>query len=194
MIKEQIILIGGGGHCKSCIDVIEMQGLYNIAGIIDISTNIGNKVLGYTVIGSDNDLSKIAKTYKNFFITLGQIKDFSKRKSIFEHLVELNINIPSIVSPLAYVSKHALIGKGTIVMHSAIVNAEASVGENCIVNTRSLIEHDAFIGNHCHISTGAIVNGGVKIGDCSFYGSGAVSKEYIELPAESFVKANSIVK
>lgn len=194
MIKEQIILIGGGGHCKSCIDVVEMQGKFDIAGIIDISANLGKKVLGYTILGTDNDIPQLAKNYHNFFITLGQIKDYSKRKIIYEQLLGLKVNIPSIISPLAYVSKHATIGGGTIVMHSAIVNAGASIGENCIINTRSLIEHDANIGKHCHISTGSIVNGGVKIGECSFYGSGAVSKEYIELPAGSFIKANSIVK
>jgi len=33
-MKEQIILIGGGGHCKSCIDVIEQKGRFAIAGTI----------------------------------------------------------------------------------------------------------------------------------------------------------------
>ncbi len=194
MNYSKIILIGGGGHCKSCIDVIEMQGIFDIAGIIDISANVGKRVLDYAILGTDNDIPELSKTYNNFLITLGQIKDCSKRKTIYEQLLELRVNIPSIISPLAYVSKHAIIGRGTIVMHAAVVNAAASIGENCIINTRSLIEHDAYIGKHCHISTGSIVNGGVRIGDCSFYGSGAVSKEYIELPAGSFIKANSIVK
>jgi len=33
-MKEKIILIGGGGHCKSCIDVIEQEGRFIIAGIV----------------------------------------------------------------------------------------------------------------------------------------------------------------
>jgi sugar O-acyltransferase (sialic acid O-acetyltransferase NeuD family) len=194
MIKPEIILIGGGGHCKSCIDVIEMQDKYKIAGIIDMPENIGKKVLGYTIIGSDDELKILSKSYSFFVITLGQIKDYSIRKRIFDNLVSLKIETPIIISPLAYVSKRASLGVGTIIMHYAIVNAEASIGQNCIINTRALIEHDAIIGNHCHISTGSIVNGGVEIGNCSFYGSGAVSKEYIKLPEFSFVKANSIVK
>lgn len=194
MINDQIILIGGGGHCKSCIDVIEMQNKYSISGIIDLPENIGNNVMGYSVIGCDDDLEKIALSYSNFFITIGQLKNYEKRKSIFEKLTLLGVNLPTIISPLAYVSKHSIIGKGCIVMHHAIVNAGSVIGENCIINTRSLVEHDAVIGNHCHISTGSIINGGVKVGDCTFYGSGAVSKEYIEIPAESFIKANTIVK
>ena len=34
-MKPKIILIGGGGHCKSVIDVIEEENKYIIAGIVD---------------------------------------------------------------------------------------------------------------------------------------------------------------
>jgi sugar O-acyltransferase (sialic acid O-acetyltransferase NeuD family) len=194
MSKPQLILIGGGGHCKSCIDVIEMQDKFLIKGILDVPENIGGNVLGYPIIGGDSDLEKLTKSYSNFFISLGQISDCKKRKNIFRLLSSYRVSIPTIISPSAYVSKHSLIGEGTIIMHFAIVNAGAQIGDNGIINTRALIEHDASIGNHCHISTGAIVNGGVTIGDCSFFGSGAVSKEYIQLPENSFIKANSIAK
>jgi sugar O-acyltransferase (sialic acid O-acetyltransferase NeuD family) len=192
-MKPKIILIGAGGHCKSCIDVIEQENKYDILGIIDIPDKLGQNFLSYNIIGCDNDLENLSRTCPNFFITIGQIKDYSKRKIIFEKLVSLNVNIPVIISPLAYVSKYSKIGAGSIIMHHALVNTDAIVVENCIINTRALIEHDAVIGNHCHISTGSIVNGGVKIGNYSFFGSGAVSKEYIELPEYSFIKANSLV-
>lgn len=52
-MKEKIILIGGGGHCKSCIDVIEQQGEYQIAGIVDMPKNLYQKVVGYEVIATD---------------------------------------------------------------------------------------------------------------------------------------------
>ena len=194
MNKPKIILIGGGGHCKSCIDVIELQDNFKIEGIIDLPEKKGQKILGYPIIGSDNDLEDLSKLYSYFFITLGQIKDYSKRKMLFDKLVLMEVQIPVIISPLAYVSKHSKIGMGSIIMHYAIVNADAIIGKNCIINTRSIIEHDSSIGDHCHISTGAILNGGVKVGNNTFIGSGAVSKEYIEIAQNSFIKANTIVK
>ena len=54
MIKE-IVLIGGGGHCKSVIDVIEQGGQFQIVGIIDKLELFGTGVLGYSVIGNDSD-------------------------------------------------------------------------------------------------------------------------------------------
>jgi sugar O-acyltransferase (sialic acid O-acetyltransferase NeuD family) len=193
MSKENIILIGGGGHCKSCIDVIEQEGKYSIAGIIDIPANLGNKILGYEIIGNDNDLPAIAKEFNYFLITIGQIRSVEKRIKLFEKIKGLKINIPFIISPYAYISKHSVICEGTIIMHHALINANAVIGSNCIINSKSLIEHDAIIGDHCHISTGAIVNGGAKINNGTFFGSGAVCKENIEIPENSFIKANSIV-
>lgn len=173
--------MGGGGHCKSCIDVIEQVGIFKIAGIVDVSEKLHQKMLGYEVIAIDDDLPHLVNEYENFLITLGQIKSPEKRIRIFQKLKESGAKLPVIISPLAYVSPHALVGEGTIVMHQSLINAGASVGRNCIINTKALVEHDAVIGDHCHIATGAIVNGGVKIGGGSFFGSNTVCKEYIEI-------------
>ena len=89
-MKEKIILIGGGGHCKSCIDVIEQEGRFDIEGIVDLKEKIGNKVLGYDIIGTDDDLPRITKEYKNFLITIGQIRTPDFRIWMFKKLKELN--------------------------------------------------------------------------------------------------------
>ncbi len=193
-MKKEIILIGGGGHCKACIDVIEQDDNYTIVGIIDKKEKVNQYVLDYKIIGTDNDLEVLSKKYKYFFISLGQTISADLRKKMFIKLLSLNVELPSIISPFAYVSKYANIGKGCIIMHRAIVNANANIGDNCIINNMSLIEHDAIIGDHCHVSTASVINGGVKLGNESFYGSGAISRQYIEIPKKSFIKANSIVK
>jgi sugar O-acyltransferase (sialic acid O-acetyltransferase NeuD family) len=191
---EPIILIGGGGHCSSCIDVIEQEGKYSILGILDLNEKIGQEISGYKIIGVDDDIERLRKTCRNFVITIGQLHSAGKRLTIYKRVKELNVNLPVIISPYAYVSKHSVIGEGSIIMHFALVNAGAKIGVNCIINSKALVEHDSIIGDHCHVSTGAIINGGVKLGDRSFFGSGAVSKQYISIPADSFIKANSVVK
>ena len=178
---KKIILIGGGGHCKSCIDVIEQAGAFQIAGIVDVTEKLHQKILGYEVIATDDDLPQLVNEYENFLITLGQIKSPDKRIRIFQTLKESGAKLPVIISPLAYVSKHTETGDGTIIMHHALINAGAKIGSNCIINNKAMVEHDAIIGNHCHIATGAIINGGVKVRSGTFFGSNAVCKEYIEI-------------
>jgi sugar O-acyltransferase (sialic acid O-acetyltransferase NeuD family) len=192
-LKHSIILVGGGGHCKSVIDVIEAQQTYEITGIIDQPNLIGNMISGYKIIGSDSDLHEFSKSHANFLITVGQIKSSAVRKKIFEGLQNLKVNLPVVISPLGHVSKRTSIGEGTIVMHYAMINAEAKVGMNCIINSRALIEHDCNIGNHTQISTGAIVNGNVKVGDHCFIGSGAVLVQGIEIADYTIIAAGSVV-
>ena len=191
---NKILLIGGGGHCKSVIDVIEAERKYDIAGIIDKDLEIGYRILEkYKVIGRDEDLEKLRKECKYAIITVGQIKTPRIRIKLYELLKNLNYELPVIISPLAYVSKYAEIGEGTIVMHNALVNAGAKVGKNCIINNKSLVEHDAVIGNHCHISTAAIINGEVIIGNEVFIGSNCVISNNITIVSNSVIGVGSVI-
>ena len=191
-MKSKLILIGGGGHCKSCIDVIEQSGQYKIAGILDKRENIGKTVLGYEIIGEDEQIEKLAREEFSFLVTLGQIRSSEVRKKLYDELVRCKAHIATIISPHAYISKHAVIGQGTIIMHNAVVNADASIGNNCIINTKALIEHDAVVEDHCHISTAAVINGGTVIKQGTFFGSNAVSRESITTLNNAFIKAGSI--
>jgi sugar O-acyltransferase (sialic acid O-acetyltransferase NeuD family) len=188
---KPIILIGGGGHCKSCIDVIESEKKYKIVGILEKKKK--NFFLNYKIF-SESYLNKREIRNNYAFVTVGQIKSYKIRVELFCKIKNLGFRIPSIVSPLAYVSKHAVIGQGTIVMHGAIVNAGAVIGDNCIINTNSLIEHDVIIGNHTHISTEATINGGVVINDKVFVGSRAIIKNNITIGEGSIIGAGLYVK
>jgi len=192
--KPYILLVGGGGHCKSVIDVIELEGKFKIAGIVERDKSlVGNRVLNYEVIGHDGELEELRKEYKYAFITIGQIKSPDPRVKLFERLKKLGFKLPVVISPLAYVSRYAFLDEGTVVMHHALVNAGAKVGKNCIINTKALIEHDAIIGNFCHISTGAIVNGACKIGNKVFVGSNTVMANNVCTGDDIVIGAGSVI-
>jgi sugar O-acyltransferase (sialic acid O-acetyltransferase NeuD family) len=181
MSKPSVILIGAGGHAHACIDVIEQQGQYQIAGLVGMQEELHTQHLGYAVIATDAELPQLAKDYQYAFIAVGQIGSPDRRIRLYQQAIQLGFSLPDIIAPTAHVSRHATIGSGTVVMHGAIVNAGARVGNNCIINTRALVEHDAIVEDHCHISTGAILNGSVYIGAGSFVGSGCVIKDGITL-------------
>lgn len=181
MNKPNLILIGAGGHAHACIDVIEQQGQYRIAGLIGRPEEMHTRHLGYSVIATDGDLPQLAKEYQYVLIAVGQIRSPENRTRLYRQATEFGYQLPFIIAPTAHVSRHATIGAGTIVMHGAIVNAGARVGINCIINTRALVEHDATVEDHCHLSTGAILNGGVSIGTGSFVGSGSIIKDSVSL-------------
>lgn len=190
-MKPKLILIGGGGHCAACIDVIEQEDKFEIAGIVDKDT-AGGRLLGYPILGSDDDLQALRASYDYALITIGQIKSPSTRIRLFEYAQSLGFTLPIIVSPRAYVSKHVLIGAGTIIMHDALINSRATIGRNCIINTKALVEHEGVVEDNCHISTAAIINGGTLVRRGTFVGSNAVTKESVETKENDFIKAGSL--
>lgn len=191
---SSLLLIGGGGHCRSCIDIVESEGIYKIAGIVDKSKGKRDPVLGYEILGNDQELPELLKKYSNALITLGQIKSADLRLKFFSSLKNMGACLPKIVSPYSYVSKHASISEGTVIMHGAILNAGSTIGKNCIINTQSLIDHDVMVESHCHISTGVKVNGGVFIGRESFVGSGSVIYEGVKIGGKCVIAAGSIIR
>ena len=181
MSKPGLILIGAGGHARSCIDVIEQQDKYQIVGLVGLAEQKHTQQLGYAVIASDDALDELGKLYQYALITIGQIETAEHRLRLYQQAAQCGFQLPAIIAPTAHVSRHAVIGAGSIVMHGAIVNAGAKVGNNCIINTRALIEHDTKVEDHSHISTGAILNGNVSVGAGSFVGSGSVIKEGVSI-------------
>ncbi len=173
---RKIILIGAGGHAKSCLDVIKSVKKFEILGFID------NAQKGffeeYKILGGDDYLDKIKDKKKiNLALTLGQIKNYKKRVSIFTKLIKRGFNFPFIISKNAIVSDGALLSEGTIIFNGAVVNRGVKIGKNCIINSGALIEHDVTVGNNVHISTKTTLNGNVKIGNNTFIGSGCIVKE-----------------
>ena len=193
MPKKAMIIFGFGGHAESCIDVIQSEGKYEIAGMVGCSGEIGQQKLGLRVIAVDSEISQLKKKFDYAFIALGQIKTHIPRVQLFNQLKDAGFILPKIISPFSYVSKHAKVGEGTIVMHGAIVNANATIGKNCIINTMSVLEHGVSVGDNCHVSTGAILNGNVTVGNGSFVGSGVRIKQEIILSNESFIPMGSVV-
>ena len=190
--KPNIILIGGGGHCLSVIDVVEQEDKYNIKGILD-DTKKGD-VLGYPILGNRDLVRELSTEGMFFLITIGQIKSSSTREDIALLLDSCKANLATVISPLAYVSKHATIGEGSVIMHNAIINAKAKVGKHCIINTKANIEHNVQIGDFCHISTCATVNGDTVVGKGTFIGSNATISNGITIAEQSIINAGDFIK
>ena len=191
---EKIVLIGGGGHCKSVIDIINLEGKFQIVGIIDSILPIGSSILGYKILGDDSYIEKVIGEVNNFHITVGQIRTNTIRIKLAKILIDLGAFLPNIISPLAYISPYSKLGYGNTIMHRVTIQAACEIGNFNILNDHALIEHDVKIGNFCHLATSSTINGNVSIEDDSFIGSGAVIIQGSVIKRDTFVKANSLFK
>ena len=193
MIKKKIVLIGSGGHARSCIQVIEELEEFSISGLIGLPNEVDSEQFGYKVIGSDSDLPAIRKSIEHAVITVGQILNPEIRLNLFEKVDAAGFVLPTIISKSAQISSHATIGKGCMIMNGVIINSGAQIGQNCIINTRALIEHDVVVGDHSHVSTGVIVNGDTRIGSKTFIGSGSIIRNGLVIGDNCLVGMGTVV-
>ncbi|MFZ5969486.1 MAG: acetyltransferase [Bacillota bacterium] len=191
---KDVLLIGGGGHCKSVIDTIEEGDQFNIVGIVDLREKVGTYVKNIEVIGVDDDLAFYYKEgIKNGFITLGSLGDPTFRIELYKRMKEIGFNFPIIIDKTAVISSSAILGEGTFVGKRVVINTDAYIGKNCIINTGAVIEHDCRIEDFVHIAPGTVLSGGVHIHENSHIGTNSTIIQNIKIGSNTIIGAGSVV-
>ncbi|WP_022766612.1 acetyltransferase [Butyrivibrio sp. XPD2006] len=191
---KRLILVGGGGHCKSVLDATLAMHEFDDIVITDPDIPAGNEIMGYKVVGSDEILPELKeKGYHYAFVTVGSIKNTLVRRELVNKLESIGFQFPVICDPSAIVSPTAIIGKGTFIGKRAVLNSEVKVGEHCIINTGAIIEHESVVGDYTHVSIGAIACGNCNIGKNCFLGAGSTLIQGIRVGDGSVVGAGAAV-
>ena len=186
---KKLLLIGGGGHCRSVLDSVLAANAYDGIGIIDPD---GSPCLGIPVIGQDEDLPRLfSEGWTDAVITVGSIGDTGTRRRLYETAKAIGFRLPAVVDPTAVIGKDAVLGEGTFVGKRAVVNAGARTGVCVIVNTGAIVEHDCVIGDFAHISTGAILCGQVTVGNDAHIGAGTTVRQSIRIGDGALVGVGS---
>ena len=190
-MPNKLLLIGGGGHCRSVLDSILLSNLFDEVAIIDHNDC---SIAGINTIGNDDDLSELYKEgWKNAFITVGSVGNTNLRRALYLKVLKIGFNVPSIVDPTAIISKEASINNGVFVGKRVVINSGALISEGAIINTGSIIEHDCLIGSFSHISPGAVLCGQVCVGNDSHIGAGSVVRQLIKIGEHTLIGAGSVV-
>lgn len=194
IMEKKLVLIGGGGHCKSVLDAALRTEEYTEIVITDPEIPIGTKICGCKVVGSDEVLPELNnKGFEYAFITVGSITDASLRIKLASIARKLGFTFPVIVDTSAVISQFAHVGMGTFVGKNAVINADAVIGAHCIINTGCIIEHECQVGDYTHVSVGSILCGNVSVGKESFIGAGATVIQGVSIGARTIVGSGSVV-
>ena len=192
IIEKKLLLIGGGGHCRSVLDCVLSAALYKQIGIIDYNQSVST--MGVKVIGKDEDLPRLKQEgWTDAFISLGSVGSTDLRRKLYKMVKAIGFSIPSIIDPSAIMARDVIICEGVFIGKRAVVNSGSRIGVCAIVNSGSIIEHDCVIGSFSHISPGATLCGQVFIGDDSHVGAASVFKQGIKVGISSMIGAGSVV-
>jgi sugar O-acyltransferase (sialic acid O-acetyltransferase NeuD family) len=153
------------------IDIIEQQGNYEIAGLLDDDVkHKGGSFFGYPVLGTRADLpALISAQLRHAIVTIG---DNASRAAVAAHLDQHGWRFASAIHPRASIGRGATIGPGSVVMAGCVVNADASLGAQVIINTGATVDHDCRIEDAAHVAPGCHLCGGVSVGQGTLVGAG----------------------
>ncbi len=195
MNSRKVIIIGSSGHSKVIIDIIQKQNIYEILGIIDSDKKrIGHKVLGYEIIGADEDLPRLITAHNDcqLFVAIG---DNWKRKMVVEKIIEANPNVEfaTVIHPNSNVASNVKIGRGSAVMAGAIINCDTNIGDFVIVNTNASVDHDCSLDDFSSMAPGSTTGGNVHLGKCTAISIGATIKHGISVGSHSVIGAGAVL-
>lgn len=194
MGMNNILLVGGGGHCRSVLDCLLRTGIYDEIGIVDPDSNGEPGLMGIPRVGKDDDLPGLfADGWRNAAVTLGSIGYPDRRRFLFRRLREIGFALPLIVDSSSVIGNETALGEGTFVGKQAVINCRAQIGPCAIINTGAIIEHDCQIEGFVHVSPGVVLCGEVHVGENTHVGTGTVVRQSVDIGRDSLIGAGSVV-
>lgn len=191
---KKIIVIGAGGHAKVLVDIILKEKKYHLAGFLDNNLETGTKVMGFEVLGKDENLLDVIDEYSIYggIIAIG---DNINRKKISENISnKINgFKFINCIHPAASIGNSVKIGVGNVFMAGSIINSSSCIGNHCIFNTNSSVDHDNLIDDYVNISPNVVIGGGATIKKAVQVGMGAIVLEGLTLNTNCIVGAGSLI-
>jgi sugar O-acyltransferase (sialic acid O-acetyltransferase NeuD family) len=193
-IKPKLLLVGGGGHCRSVLDCLYEQSFFSEISILDDGLFEGDRVFGARVLGNTGLIENCRQMgYDLAFVAIGSVGHPEVRANFHKRLIKAGYGLTNVIDKTAVVSPYAGLGWGIFVGKNAIINANAKIGDGVIVNTAAVIEHDCCVASFAHISTGSVLCGGVSVGSGSHVGAKSVIRQGLRIGSNCMVGMGSLV-
>lgn len=191
---ENIVVIGSSGHAKVVLDILQLEEKFNVVGLLDRFRPVGAQALGYTILGSEEDLPQLigAHALGGALIAIG---DNFVRSAVAARINQLcpDLRFVTAVHPRAIIASDVAIGEGTVVMAGAAVNPGCQIGRFCILNTHCSLDHDSALGDFASLAPGTTTGGSCRIGVCTAIGIGATLRHGISVGEHSVIGAGALV-
>ena len=172
--NQNLIIIGGGKHTKTCIEIARMSLPFEIIGVVYTYRNPGNEIMNVPVIGGIDLLDEIYENMAtNAVLGIGGLIDIEERKNLYEQLKNIGFNTPNLIHPKSFIEESVQLGDGNQIFALSYIGTDVQIGNNCIINSGAIISHFSVLGNNCHVAPGGILGGSVQIGECSLIGMGS---------------------
>ncbi|MEW7994628.1 MAG: hypothetical protein G8D81_07670 [gamma proteobacterium symbiont of Clathrolucina costata] len=188
--NKPLVIIGSGGHACCVKDVAHLAGFSTI-GFIDRTRSKGEKINQLPILGGDELLHDISFISGHLFAV--GIGSPVARRRYGELLLKKQADCPAIVNPSSFVSPHAILGSGVLLMGMNAVNHGARLDDFVALDWQVTIGHGAHLGSAVFAGPGSRVAGDVICGEETYLGLGCQVIERVRIGRGSLIGAGSTV-
>ena len=184
---SNLIILGAGGHALSVADAAVSTGWTVVGFYSPVGTGPAS-ALGPVLPSLDSlDLSDTA-----FALGIGAnhsretvAQDISKRFAQTE--------IVSVLHATAWVSPHASVQSGAVILAHASVGPGSNVGGGALLNTGASLDRESSLGDYASLGPGARTGGNVSIGERTMIGIQAGILHGVTVGSDCVVGGHSFV-
>ena len=185
-MKEKLLLVGAGGFGRVVLE--HAQKKYDCVFLDDGEQTSAD---GVPVIGKTSDIEKLFGEYKKLLVTIG---NNALREKLYKRAEKCGYTFPNIIVPSAYISPHAKLGSGIVILNNAVVQNNAKIGDGTILNPGVEAHHDSTIGKYCIVYTNSVVRSLTHVGDRAWIGSTVTVSTGAEVEADAVIEDGAVVK
>ena len=183
---DKLLLVGAGGLGRVVLEYASIH--YNCAFLDDGDVTL---VDGFPVIGKTSEMVSFYPEYKLLLVTIG---NNVLRERLYQEAVSIGFTSPNIIHPSVYISPHAHIGNGCVILNNAVVQNNARCGDGCILNAGVELHHDSSIGSYCLVYTNSVIRSLTSVGDRVWIGSTATVSTSAVVPNDTTIGDGEVFK
>lgn len=156
-MASKLLLVGAGGFGRVVLEHAIKQ--YKCA-LVDDGQELGAIIDG---VGRISDLQRLHDEagFDQLIVTIGNNK---LREDIYSKAKALGYSFPNIICSSAYISPHAQIGCGCVLLNNVVVQNGGRVGDGVLLNPGVEVHNDAFVDDYALIYTNSVVRALAHVG------------------------------
>ena len=195
MSKQNLVILGAGGHAREVLDVIDainaVKPSFEILGfIVDPDfQKPGTLINEVPVLGYFDWLEKKQDRVKAVLWD----RIFCPRFRVVQKALQAGIEFVNLIHPDALLTRWVTLGSGVMITAGCILTNQITIGNHVHLNRQANISHDNRLEDFVTVSPGVNLSGNVTLKQGSFIGTGASIIEGKTVGAWSRVGAGAAV-
>ena len=184
---SNLIIIGAGGHALSVADAALSSG-WTVVGFV--SPDGEGPASTYGQVFSSVESINLSGTALALGIGTNHSRELAARDIANRYP---QIEIATVVHKTAFISTHARVLPGAVVLAHAAVGPGSSVGPGALLNTGASLDHESSLADFASLGPGARTGGNVFVGERTMVGMQAGILHGIRVGSDSVVGAHSLI-